>query len=174
MTRPHLRLVGGCDFVPRTQSTSAVQVYKQQRASKKPNPITTTDKNRRLRQRRREAWRIADVTRGYWRARLDFERAIEFVQSWELPEGRLYPAYDQGKDWQVLASWREAVVKQLLTPAPDIAAVNWKKATFARGQHRYTDVDPKRIERAIKDDLAFLAAHPTRGSIPAKRVKEEV
>src|ERR1700730_13394 len=35
---------------------------------------------------------------------------------------------------------------------------------LARGQHRYTDVKSERIERAIPDDLAFLAAHPVRRS----------
>jgi hypothetical protein len=35
---------------------------------------------------------------------------------------------------------------------------------LAGGQHRYTDVKPERIERAIADDLAFLAAHPVRQS----------
>jgi hypothetical protein len=35
---------------------------------------------------------------------------------------------------------------------------------LARGQHRYTGVKSERIERAIADDLAFLAAHPVRQS----------
>jgi hypothetical protein len=60
--------------------------------------------------------------------------------------------------------WRAALVKQLLIPAPTTAAVNWKQAALARGQHHYTDVKPERIERAIADDLAFLAAHPVRQS----------
>jgi hypothetical protein len=35
---------------------------------------------------------------------------------------------------------------------------------LAKGQHRFTDVKSERIERAITDDLAFLAAHPVRQS----------
>jgi hypothetical protein len=35
---------------------------------------------------------------------------------------------------------------------------------LAGDQHRYTDVKSERIERAIADDLAFLAAHPVRQS----------
>jgi hypothetical protein len=35
---------------------------------------------------------------------------------------------------------------------------------LARGEHRFTDVRSERIERAIADDLAFLAAHPVRQS----------
>jgi hypothetical protein len=52
----------------------------------------------------------------------------------------------------------------MLTPAPNIAAITWKRAALKSGQHEYTDVKPERIERAITDDLAFLAAHPVRQS----------
>jgi hypothetical protein len=51
-----------------------------------------------------------------------------------------------------------------LTPAPDAAAVAWKKRALAGGDHEYTDVKTERIERVIADDLAFLAAHPVRQS----------
>ncbi|MGB7225900.1 MAG: hypothetical protein WBD49_25780 [Bradyrhizobium sp.] len=51
---------------------------------------------------------------------------------------------------------------QLLTPAPDTGAITWKRATFEAGQHRFTDTKPERIERAIADDEAWLAAHPTK------------
>jgi hypothetical protein len=70
------------------------------------------------------------------------------------------------------------------TPAPDLAAVSWKKATLAQGQYRfveYTDLSAalasirkgifggqaaeqleQLVKRAIADDEAFLAAHPVR------------
>src|SRR5277367_6336414 len=51
---------------------------------------------------------------------------------------------------------------QLLTPAPDTNTVIWKRATLAAGQHKHTDIKPARIERAIADDEAWLAAHPTK------------
>jgi hypothetical protein len=60
-------------------------------------------------------------------------------------------------------------VKQLLTPAPDIGAVTWKRAQLRAENYRYSDVKPERIERAIADDVAFLAAHPTRRSVAASR-----
>jgi hypothetical protein len=50
----------------------------------------------------------------------------------------------------------------LASPAPDTAAVAWKKAALAGGQHEITDVKTERVERAIAADLAFLAAHPVR------------
>jgi hypothetical protein len=63
------------------------------------------------------------------------------------------------KDLHLVDRWREALVKQLLTPAPDLMSVTWKKAALAQGQYRYVGVSDQRIERAIAD-LAFLTAHP--------------
>jgi hypothetical protein len=90
------------------------------------------------------------------------EGAIARVQ--DLPEGNNHPPHNPDDRWRLLANFRQALVQQLLTPAPTAAAVNWKKAAFAGGQHKYTDVKVERIERAIADDLAFLAAHPVRRS----------
>jgi hypothetical protein len=70
---------------------------------------------------------------------------------------------------EIVATWRASLVKQMLTPAPDVGAVTWKKAALQGGQHRHTDVKPERLERAIADDVAFLDAHPTRRSIAASR-----
>jgi hypothetical protein len=66
------------------------------------------------------------------------------------------------KDLHLVDRWREALVKQLLTPAPDLMSVTWKKAALAQGQYRYVGVSDQRIERAIAEDLAFLTAHPAR------------
>ena len=60
--------------------------------------------------------------------------------------------------------YREALVRQLLTPAPDANSGKWKQAALAAGQHLHTAVKSERIERAIAEDLAFLAAHPVRQS----------
>jgi hypothetical protein len=64
----------------------------------------------------------------------------------------------------VLERYRAAIGKQFLTPAPDAASVKWKQMAVAGGKHHYTGVKSERIERAIADDLAFLAAHPVRQS----------
>ncbi len=49
-------------------------------------------------------------------------------------------------------------------PAPNVAAVAWKRAKFSGSDFRYLPVKPDRIERVIADDEAFLAAHPVRRS----------
>ena len=59
----------------------------------------------------------------------------------------------------ILESYREALNKQLLTPAPDMSSVNWKR-------HKKTEYGVKKelVEKAIADDIAFLDAHPARTS----------
>ncbi|MCG2626672.1 hypothetical protein L6654_08560 [Bradyrhizobium sp. WYCCWR 13023] len=36
--------------------------------------------------------------------------------------------YYNNRRWACLSRWRELVIEQLMTPAPDIRAVMWKKA----------------------------------------------
>jgi hypothetical protein len=62
----------------------------------------------------------------------------------------------------LVEKWRAAIAKQLLTPAPDAASIKWKQMAMARD--RYIGVKPERVERALADDLVFLAAHPVRQS----------
>ena len=69
-----------------------------------------------------------------------------------------------------LGKYREAVAQQMLTPAPDTAAITWKRAALKSGQHKFTDVKTERIERVIASDLEFLAAHPTRRQRPAPKL----
>ena len=108
---------------------------------------------------------MAEAATRYWRARLDFQSAVSWAQRMGVPEGRDHPAdpEDRGRP-SMVQSWRAALVKQLLTPAWDVASVKWKQTALARGEHCHTGVKPERIERAIADDLAFLAAHPVRRS----------
>jgi hypothetical protein len=132
--------------------------------AKNEEGLSATCKNQRIRQQRHANWQRTDALREYFRASLKFNRAIRLVQSYDMPEGDLHPQRDQDFDWAILAKYRAAIVQQLLTPASSVAEVTWKRAAFKAGQHRHTDVKPERIERAIADDLAFLAAHPVRQS----------
>jgi hypothetical protein len=127
-------------------------------------PASATAANGRLRKERQEIWRMAEAATRYWRLRVDFEEAVSWAQRKEIPEGQYHPAVDPDFRRPMVEKYRAALVRQLLTPAWDAASVKWKQMALARGQHRYTDVKPERIERAIADDLAFLVAHPVRSS----------
>ena len=61
----------------------------------------------------------------------------------------------------MVESYRDALGKHLLTPAPDVASVNWKRQQLRRP---YLGMNKERVEKAIADDIAFLDAHPTRNS----------
>jgi hypothetical protein len=166
------------DFKSAT-TRNRVSSARTEHAEPSTETLSPTCKNSRLRKKRRDAWREADAVTGYWRARLNLNSAVGHVQRCEAPEGRDHPAVTPDDHWSLVQSFRKALVEQLLTPAPDLAAISWKKAKLAGGQHRYVDCADLRsallaggqhtterlgrlIERAIEDDEAFLAGHPTR------------
>ena len=66
--------------------------------------------------------------------------------------------------------WREAVAKKLLTPAPDLGAITWKRAKLKSRDFSYLTVKKERVERVIADDVAFLDAHPTRRRRPDEQL----
>jgi hypothetical protein len=126
--------------------------------------ITDTGKNFRLRKQRHDRWLEADAIREYWRTSMKMDSAIFRVQNHGLPEGELHPEFNPQDHWRLLAKYREAFVRLMLTPAPDAQAVAWKRAALKAGKHKHTDLKTERIERAIADDVEFLRSHPVRQS----------
>src|SRR5882757_6634586 len=158
------KIVGGIDHLPDDRSQKqSTDAHESADARCPAESLSITAQNGRLRDRRHEAWRAAEAATRYWRLRIDFQSAVSWAQRMGTPEGRFHPSDPEERDRiSMVQSWRAALVKQLLTPAWDGASVKWKQAALARGDHRYTDVKSDRIERAIDDDVAFLAAHPVR------------
>jgi hypothetical protein len=129
-----------------------------------PPPATETAKNSRIRITRRDAWWHADRVADYWHARLNWHSALGIAQQYGIADSASFPSAENESRWGLVDTWREAVVKQLLTPAPDGAAVAWKRAQLAGRGFSHLPTKAERIERVISEDLAFLAAHPTRRS----------
>jgi hypothetical protein len=77
------------------------------------------------------------------------------VQNHSLPEGDLHPQYNPQDHWTVLAKYRAAIMRQLLTPAPTVAKVAWKRAAFKAGDHRYTDVSRRGSNARLPTTLNF-------------------
>jgi hypothetical protein len=125
-----------------------------------PPPTTITGKNARLRSARWEVWRRARAVTDYWRALLDFNHAVLHAKRHGLKEAQAHVGISEEARWPILESYREAIGKQLLTPAPDVAAVNWKRQRLSKSFW----VKKELVEKAIADDIAFLDAHPTRNS----------
>jgi hypothetical protein len=112
-----------------TSRMSRVELEQEpERPARDEGELSTTCKNSRLRQARDKAWDRARQTTSYWRARLDWHGELECAQKWRLADsGSFPPAADENR-FSLVDTWREAVVKQLLTPAPNVAAVAWKRA----------------------------------------------
>jgi hypothetical protein len=129
-----------------------------------PPPATETAKNSRIRIARRDVWWHAERVVEYWRARMDWFSALGTAQKYGIADSASFPSAENESRFGLVDTWREAVVKQLLTPAPDLAAITWKRAQLARREFNHLPVKALRVEQAIADDVAFLAAHPVRQS----------
>ena len=138
-----------------------------------PEPRTESCRNQRLRLKRRNAWRAAHRLTAYWRARLDWQRALSTAQDHDVGDAKSFPPCDDsGSSRIVLVDlWRAALVAQMLTPAFDVAGVNWKRSQLRAVQYRYCaeKVKSERLQHAIEADIEWLEAHPTRKSVAASR-----
>jgi hypothetical protein len=126
-----------------------------------PPPATETAKNSRLQIARRDAWRHSAKVTDYWQARLDWDFALDLAQRNGIADSASFPPACGGLEGRrsLVDKWREAAARQLLTPAPDLAAVAWKRAKL---NEQSLPITKERIEQVIADDVAFLEAHPTR------------
>jgi hypothetical protein len=129
-----------------------------------PPPATETAKNARIRIARRDAWWLACRATEYWHARLKWQYQLEVAQKYGIGDSGSFPSAKNESRFGVVDTWREAVAKQLLTPAPDGGAVTWKRAKIKSDEFKHLPITLARAEQAIAEDLAFLAAHPTRRS----------
>jgi hypothetical protein len=129
-------------------------------------PSTDIGRNERLRAERRGDWNKAEAVINYWRMMMDFYVAVHVAQREGVAEAcRDHKRLDYTHHGIAVRRFRKATVAQLLTPAPSVEAVNWKRATFAKGDWKHSgDGNAEQIESSIADDLAFLAAHPVRQS----------
>jgi hypothetical protein len=127
-------------------------------------PATETCRNQRARLKRRDAWWRAERTTSYWRARCDWSSALGLAQDNGIGDADSFARAKNGERLELVERWRAALVEQMLTAAPHLAAVAWKRAKLASESWEYCDVKPERLQRAIDADVEWLAAHPSRKS----------
>jgi hypothetical protein len=127
-----------------------------------PPPATETAKNSRIRRARGDAWEAARRISEYWLARMKWQIALEIAQQYGIADSNSFPSAENDRHFCLADKWREAVAKQMLTPAPDLGAVTWKRAKLKSDDFPYLPIKKEQVERAIADDVAFLEAHPTR------------
>ncbi len=120
---------------------------------------------KRLRTDRWSVWYKAENKTRYWHAMMKLHFEIYIGQRDGLIEAlRNHPKIEWDEHFCLLGMFREAEAAQLLTPAPCVAKLNWKRAALARGHWRYTDVTVGQIQKAIDDDERFLKMHQPRQS----------
>lgn len=139
----------------------------QQRREGKPElppPATETAKNARIRIERRDAWWLACRETEYWHARLKWRNELACAQKYGIGDSGSFPPDKNESRFGAVDTWREAVAKRLLTPAPDGGAVAWKRAKIKSDEFKRLPITLARAEQVLADDIAFLAAHPTRRS----------
>ncbi len=99
----------------------------------------------------------------YWRARLDWNSALVIAQEDDVADANTFAKCDREQSNVICGLWRVALVGQMLSPVPDAAAVEWKRAHLKAGQHRFVaTVTEEQIQRSIDQDVQWLQAHPTR------------
>ena len=87
--------------------------------------------------------------------------ALKSAQSYDVGDSASL-AEPPGDRITLIGMWRQALAEQLLTRAPNVAAIAWKRAKLEGGRLDYLPVSREQVERAIAADVAFVAAHPTR------------
>lgn len=134
-----------------------------------PPALTESCRNHRARLKRRDVWWQAERTTSYWRARREWSSVLRTAQQRGIGDADHFPQVVPGEEWDLVERWRTALVKQMLTPAPDLAAVAWKRARLTSEHWEYCDVKPERLQQAIDADAEWLAAHPSKKSIDATK-----
>jgi hypothetical protein len=99
-----------------------------------PEPQTESCRNHRMRLGRRKAWTAARRVTDYWLARFEWHNQLSSAQDYDVADANSFPKSKDGEGrFALVALWRDALVKQMLTPAPDVGAVNWKRAQLRGG-----------------------------------------
>lgn len=148
--------------------------------------LSETGRNEQLRRKRRDVWQAAEAKVAYWEAWSRLHSAIERTQRCDVLDGLGCPAvlrrmHDSDEPWildnEIRQRIRAAEIEMLLTPAPTVAALKFKKAKLLHPWYRRdADADAeylrkhfklplspfRDIEQAIADDEAWLEAHPAR------------
>lgn len=116
-----------------------------------------THYNSLMRQARRDAWEKMRRRLTYVEALLDFYIAESSYAFFVLGDTKRDERAMADRD-KCLPLMREVRAELARTPAPDAAAVAWKR----RLSIAYLPITAEELASAIADDEAFLAAHPTK------------
>ena len=127
-----------------------------------------TSLNERKRRARRDVWQHAENRTEFYSRLLNLADVAPRAVEAGVKEANYYLTLDRP---QILSAYRAAKSDQILTPAPDQAAVTWKRR-YVVGDW-YLPIECDEIEKAITADEKWLKDHPTRQS-NRRRVRKAV
>lgn len=176
---PGLRIVGGTAFGPTAPIAGSVSRHNTERPCRViAPPATETARNARLREQRKKNWYRAETATRYWHGLMEWNDTLYLAQRDGIEHALGFHEADHSQRVPLVKQWRQAWAQQLLTPAPDLRAIEWKRAQLRnkRTQHQfdYVSLTPEQARRAIDEDVVFLVAHPVRhnNSEAAQRRRE--
>jgi hypothetical protein len=121
--------------------------------------------NEQLREHRCEPWRRAEAKARFLHALLKMQDAARHAHRFGLACVGDMPIQDYDERSQLVESWRQARIEQLLTPAPRVAELAWKRRTVASMRDfDFVGATPEQVEKAITADETFLRSFPARCS----------
>lgn len=113
--------------------------------------IVDTAYNSQLRHERQIKWRIANRRYDFWKAMCDAQLALN-LGGFDAPSSVHLP-----NRATCLSEFRSAYTALMHTPAYDRTTASWKKR---QGGGSYYGIDAETIKQLVKEDEAFLDAHP--------------
>lgn len=97
MTCEIIQFAAARDF-PKRGKASSIMSRELEQQPERP-PATETAKDQRLRLSRRDAWRAADRVTYYWRARLNWQSALETAQRHGIADSASFPRVESRFDY---------------------------------------------------------------------------
>lgn len=129
--------------------------------------------NEHLRDLRKEPWRRAEAKAKFLDALLDVHDAARYAHDLGLACVSDISVQAEDERWRLVQSCRQARIEQLLTPAPTVGDLTWKRRKAASlSPYDWVGATPEQVEKALAADETFLRSFPARHSPnrPAKVV----
>lgn len=121
--------------------------------------------NENLRDLRKEPWRRADAKVRFLNAMLEMYDAAGGAQRHGLALARDTTVLDEVERFNLVENCRRALLEQLLTPAPTVGDLAWKRRKAASlNPYDWVGATPRQVEKALAADETFLRSFPARHS----------
>lgn len=121
--------------------------------------------NEKLRDLRKDAWRRSATKVRFLRSQITLFDETKYAQQIGIAEARGFPIVDEVERFRLVENWRSALIDHLLTPAPTVADLAWKRQKAASlSPYDWVGATPEQVEKAVASDETFLRSFPARHS----------